>query len=138
MLIFTRASISIYFYETLCQTSNHTNIHVWWYIFSLNGGHLYCEAIGLNRCCHYSKQKQNRCITQKWLCVIVVIDNGQIASQVKQLFPSHNGVNCILELIGTVTLLDSIQAAAPKGTRSISCETVPDEPLVKRSYEVSK
>jgi NADPH:quinone reductase len=50
----------------------------------------------------------------------VVIDNGQIASQVRQLFPSDNGVNCVLELIGTVTLLDSIQAAAPKG---IVCNT---------------
>jgi len=48
----------------------------------------------------------------------VVIDNGQIAAQVKQLFPS--GVNWVLELIGTVTLLDSIQAAAPKG---IICNT---------------
>jgi NADPH2:quinone reductase len=38
----------------------------------------------------------------------VIIDNGQIVSQVKQLFPSHNGVNCVLELIGTVLLLDSI------------------------------
>jgi NADPH:quinone reductase len=45
----------------------------------------------------------------------VIIDNGQVASQVKQLFPSVNGVNCVLELIGTVTLLDSIQDAAPKG-----------------------
>ena len=45
----------------------------------------------------------------------VIIDNGQIAPEVKQLFPSDNGVNCVLELIGTVTLLDSIQTAAPKG-----------------------
>jgi NADPH:quinone reductase len=50
----------------------------------------------------------------------VVIDNGQISTQVKQLFPSDNGVNCVLELIGTVTLLDSIQAAASKG---IVCNT---------------
>jgi NADPH:quinone reductase-like Zn-dependent oxidoreductase len=51
----------------------------------------------------------------------VIIDNGQVASQVKQLFPSDNGVNCTTsELIGTVTLLDSIQAAAPKG---IVCNT---------------
>jgi NADPH:quinone reductase len=50
----------------------------------------------------------------------VIIDNSEIASQVKQLFPSDNGVNCVLELIGTVTLLDSIQAAAPKG---IVCNT---------------
>ena len=33
---------------------------------------------------------------------------------------SENGVNCVLELIGTVTLLDSIRAAAPKG---IVCNT---------------
>src|SRR5215468_9193890 len=50
----------------------------------------------------------------------VIIDNGQIAPQVKQLFPSDNGVNCVLELIGTVTLLDSIQAVTPKG---IVCNT---------------
>jgi NADPH:quinone reductase len=50
----------------------------------------------------------------------VVIDNGQIASQVRQLFPSDNGVNCVLELIGTVTLFDSIHAAAPK---RIVCNT---------------
>ena len=50
----------------------------------------------------------------------VIIDNGQVASEVKQLFPSDNGVNCVLELSGTVTLLSSIQAAAPKG---IVCNT---------------
>jgi len=27
----------------------------------------------------------------------VVIDNGQIAPEVKQLFPSENGINCVLE-----------------------------------------
>lgn len=51
----------------------------------------------------------------------VIMDNGQIASEVKQLFPdSGGGVNCVLELIGTVTLLDSLHAAAPKG---IVCNT---------------
>jgi len=51
----------------------------------------------------------------------VIVDNGQIASAVKQLFSGNDdngggkGVNCVLELIGTVTLLDSMQAAAPKG-----------------------
>jgi NADPH2:quinone reductase len=43
----------------------------------------------------------------------VVIDTGQIANEVKQRVPG--GVNGVLELIGTVTLLDSLQAVAPKG-----------------------
>ncbi len=44
----------------------------------------------------------------------VVIDNGAIADPVRRLFPS--GVDCVLELIGTVTLLDSLQTVAPRGT----------------------
>ena len=43
----------------------------------------------------------------------VVIDTGQIADEVKRRIPG--GVNGVLELIGTVTLLDSLQAVAPKG-----------------------
>jgi NADPH2:quinone reductase len=43
----------------------------------------------------------------------VVIDNGQIADEIKRRVPG--GVNGLLELIGTVTLLDSLQAVAPKG-----------------------
>ena len=43
----------------------------------------------------------------------VVIDTGQIADEVKRLVPG--GVNGLLELIGTVTLLDSLQAVAAKG-----------------------
>jgi NADPH:quinone reductase-like Zn-dependent oxidoreductase len=43
----------------------------------------------------------------------VVIDTGQIADEVKRRVP--DGVNGVLELIGTVTLLDSLQAVAPKG-----------------------
>jgi NADPH:quinone reductase len=43
----------------------------------------------------------------------VVIDNGEIAPAVRELFP--NGVDRILELVGTKTLLDSLQTAAPKG-----------------------
>jgi NADPH:quinone reductase len=43
----------------------------------------------------------------------VVIDSGQIADVVKRRVPG--GVNGLLELIGTVTLLDSLQAVAPKG-----------------------
>ena len=42
----------------------------------------------------------------------VVIDIGQIADEVKRRVPG--GVNGLLELIGTVTLLDSLQAVAPK------------------------
>jgi NADPH:quinone reductase-like Zn-dependent oxidoreductase len=43
----------------------------------------------------------------------VLIDNGMIAAEVKRLFGA--GVNGLLELIGTSTLLDSLQCAAPKG-----------------------
>src|SRR2546427_854111 len=43
----------------------------------------------------------------------VVIDTGQIADEVKRRVPG--GVNGLLELIGTVTLLDSLQALAPEG-----------------------
>ena len=54
----------------------------------------------------------------------VIIDNGQIASEVKQIFSiGHDdcgGANCILELIGTTTLLDSLYAAVYKG---IICNT---------------
>ncbi|MGA7367981.1 MAG: zinc-binding dehydrogenase [Nitrososphaeraceae archaeon] len=48
----------------------------------------------------------------------VIIDDGEISSKVKQIFPG--GVNYILELIGPVTLLDSLKAAAPGG---IVCDT---------------
>ncbi|GHO98085.1 NADPH:quinone reductase [Reticulibacter mediterranei] len=43
----------------------------------------------------------------------VIIDTGTIADKVRQRVPG--GVNGVLELIGTVTLLDSLQAVAPKG-----------------------
>lgn len=43
----------------------------------------------------------------------VIIDSGQIADEVKLL--SAGGVNGVLELIGTGTLLDSLQATAPHG-----------------------
>jgi NADPH:quinone reductase-like Zn-dependent oxidoreductase len=43
----------------------------------------------------------------------VFIDSGSIARQVKEVFPS--GVNKVLELIGTATLLDSLQCARQKG-----------------------
>lgn len=43
----------------------------------------------------------------------VVIDTGQIAGEVKRRVPG--GVNGVLELIGTATLLDSLQAVAHKG-----------------------
>lgn len=48
----------------------------------------------------------------------VILDTGQIARDVKKLFPE--GVQAVLELVGTVTLLDSLQATAPKG---IVCNT---------------
>ena len=43
----------------------------------------------------------------------VVIDNGQIAGAIHELFP--NGVDRVLELVGTVTLLDSLQCASKQG-----------------------
>jgi len=43
----------------------------------------------------------------------VFIDNGQIADQVKEVFPC--GVDKVLELIGTTTLLDSLQCARSRG-----------------------
>ena len=43
----------------------------------------------------------------------VFIDSGQIALDVRRVFP--NGVDRVLELVGTTTLLDSLQAAARHG-----------------------
>jgi NADPH:quinone reductase len=43
----------------------------------------------------------------------VVIDNGTVEEQVKALFPT--GVHKVLELVGTVTLKDSLKCIAPKG-----------------------
>ncbi|WP_425392223.1 zinc-binding alcohol dehydrogenase family protein [Ekhidna sp.] len=43
----------------------------------------------------------------------VVIDAGNVKEQVKDIFP--NGVNKVLELIGTRTLKDSLKCIAPKG-----------------------
>jgi NADPH:quinone reductase len=43
----------------------------------------------------------------------VLLDNGQIAAQVKSVLGA--GASGVLELIGTGTLLDSLQCAAPKG-----------------------
>jgi NADPH:quinone reductase-like Zn-dependent oxidoreductase len=43
----------------------------------------------------------------------VFIDTGNIAEQVKEVYPG--GVNKVLELIGTTTLLDSLHCAAPNG-----------------------
>lgn len=43
----------------------------------------------------------------------VMIDNGRVSDQVKQLFPA--GVNKVLELIGTTTLKDSFKSIALKG-----------------------
>ena len=44
----------------------------------------------------------------------VVIDKGEVKDQVREIFP--DGVNKVLELIGTRTLKDSLQCIAPKGT----------------------
>lgn len=43
----------------------------------------------------------------------VVIDNGEISDQVREIFP--DGVNKVLELIGTATLKDSLKSIALKG-----------------------
>lgn len=43
----------------------------------------------------------------------VLLDGGTLAPQVRQLFP--RGVDRVLELVGTTTLLDSLRAAAPQG-----------------------
>ena len=48
----------------------------------------------------------------------VIIDDGAIADRVRQIFP--DGVDRVLELVGTVTLLDSLQALAPKGIASLA------------------
>ena len=43
----------------------------------------------------------------------VLLDNGTLAPAVRELFPQ--GVDRVLELVGTTTLLDSMQAAAKQG-----------------------
>ena len=43
----------------------------------------------------------------------VIIDNGTIQEQVREIYPK--GVNKVLELIGTRTLKDSLKCIAPKG-----------------------
>jgi NADPH:quinone reductase-like Zn-dependent oxidoreductase len=43
----------------------------------------------------------------------VFIENGEIAPSVRKTFP--NGVNKVLELVGTTTLVDSLQCAALQG-----------------------
>ncbi|MET7029947.1 zinc-binding alcohol dehydrogenase family protein [Sediminicola luteus] len=43
----------------------------------------------------------------------VVIDNGTVSDQVRELYPL--GVNKVLELVGTKTLKDSLKCIAPKG-----------------------
>ena len=43
----------------------------------------------------------------------IILDDGEIAPKVRDIYPQ--GVARVLELVGTVTLLDSLAAAAPKG-----------------------
>ena len=43
----------------------------------------------------------------------VVIDDGKITTAIREIFPK--GVDCVLELVGTTTLLDSLQSVAPGG-----------------------
>ena len=44
----------------------------------------------------------------------VIIDNGSVADEVRKVFP--NGADKVLELIGVVTLEDSLKCAAKKGS----------------------
>jgi NADPH:quinone reductase-like Zn-dependent oxidoreductase len=44
---------------------------------------------------------------------LVIIDKGQIAGDVRELYP--DGVDHVLELVGTVTLRDSFYTVKPKG-----------------------
>jgi len=44
----------------------------------------------------------------------VFIDSGEIANDVRQVFPG--GIDNVLELVGTTTLLDSLRCAAPFGS----------------------
>ncbi|MDB5061108.1 MAG: NADPH:quinone reductase [Mucilaginibacter sp.] len=44
----------------------------------------------------------------------VVIDDGEISEKVREILPK--GVDKVLELVGTVTLKDSLACAAPGGT----------------------
>jgi len=44
---------------------------------------------------------------------VVIIDNGTINDKVKHLFP--NGIDKVLELIGTRTLKDSLKCIKPRG-----------------------
>jgi NADPH:quinone reductase-like Zn-dependent oxidoreductase len=48
----------------------------------------------------------------------VIIDDGQIASKIKELFPQ--GIDKVLELVGTTTLQDSMQCLKPGG---VACLT---------------
>lgn len=43
----------------------------------------------------------------------VVVDSGEISRQIKEIYP--DGVNKVLELVGTKTLKDSLKCIAPKG-----------------------
>jgi NADPH2:quinone reductase len=43
----------------------------------------------------------------------VIIDNGEISEKVRAIYPG--GVNQVLELIGTVTMKDSLKCVRPKG-----------------------
>lgn len=44
---------------------------------------------------------------------IVVVDDGKVAKEIKR--QTDGGVNKVLELIGTTTLLDSLQCVKPQG-----------------------
>jgi NADPH:quinone reductase-like Zn-dependent oxidoreductase len=61
----------------------------------------------------------------------VVMDTGMIAQAIHDLYPQ--GVDRVLELVGTVTLLDSLQCAAPQG---VVCMTgILGDEWVMRDFE---
>lgn len=49
----------------------------------------------------------------------VIVDSGSVADQIKKLY-SDGGVDKVLELIGTTTLLDSLKCAKPGGIVCVS------------------
>lgn len=60
-----------------------------------------------------TRNPQREGLLKKSGASIVVVDDGSIAEEVKK--QTGGGVNKVLELIGTTTLLDSLQCIKPHG-----------------------
>ncbi len=60
-----------------------------------------------------TRQTQREVLLRENGADYVFVDNGTIAAEVRVAIPG--GVDRVLELVGTTTLLDSLQCAAPKG-----------------------